>query len=87
MEITITIDDDEILEEAKKVIIEDIASRMLSQFRGSTERYCYRTVIKECVREVIKSDIDNLSDRAVTAASKSIENRAVKKLIAQLEDK
>ena len=36
-------------------------------------------------KTVSKKDIDNLSEKAVKAASKSIENRAVKKLIGKLE--
>jgi hypothetical protein len=42
-------------------------------------------MIKQIVRECIRGDIENLSDRAVAAAAKSIENRAVKKLIEKLE--
>lgn len=86
MKITIDIDDAEIIEAAKQKAIEDISDRMLNEFRHTSEKYCYRTAIKECVREVIKKDIDNLSERAVAAASKSIENRAVKKLLSKLED-
>lgn len=86
MKVTVDISDEEIMEEAKRLITEKIAERIRGEYMNS-ERYCYRNVIKECVREAIKQDIDNLSDRAVMAASKSIENRAVKKLLSKLEDK
>ena len=85
MKVTVEISDEEIMEEAKRMITEKISERIRAEYMNS-ERYCYRNVIKECVREAIKQDIDNLSDRAVMAASKSIENRAVKKLLSKLED-
>lgn len=85
MTVTLEISEDEILEEVKKVVIDKVASRIMDDYTGRTsERYCYRNVIKECVREAIKKDIDNLSDRAVAAASKSIENRAVKKMMEKM---
>ena len=80
MKLEIEIDENEILEEAKKLIVESIAGKMLNEYRNSPERYCYRNVIKECVREVIKSDIDNLSERAIKAASVSITNKGLKKV-------
>lgn len=83
MKFEIEIDENEIIEKAKQLIVEDIASRMLAQFRRTPEKYCYHTVIKECVREVIKRDIDNLSDRAVEAASVSIANKGLKKISAE----
>jgi len=87
MKITVEIDENEILEGAKAVVVKSVADGILSEYRGH-ERYTYRQVIKECVREAIKGDIDNLSERAVAAASTSIENRAIKKLMNQmLEDK
>lgn len=80
MRLTIEIDEDEILKKSRELIIEDIAGRMLNQFRNSAERYNYRNAIKECVREAIKSDLENLSDRAVQAAAVSIANKGLKKL-------
>jgi len=80
MKLEIEIDENEILEEAKKLIVESIAGKMLNEYRNTHERYCYRNVIKECVREVIKNDIDNLSERAIKAASVSITNKGLKKV-------
>ena len=84
IKVTIEIPEDEILEEVKKVVVDSVAKQIMSEYNNS-QRYCYRNVIKECVREAIKQDIDNLSDRAVEAAGKSIENKAVKKLLGKLE--
>lgn len=78
MRITIEISDDELIEEAKQVAIGRIADDIFKEYRSGG--YCYRNAIKECVREVIKRDIDELSDRAIAAASKTIENRALKKM-------
>lgn len=82
MKLTINIPEDELLEMAKTMAAERIASRILESEWG--DGCFYRRTIKEAVREVIRSDIDALSERAVRAASKSIENRAVKKLIDKL---
>lgn len=85
MQIEINLPDEEIFEMAKQIAAKHIADKIVD--RGYGEGYAYRKIIKEVVRDVIRTDIDNLSERAVSAAAKSIENRAVKKLIAQLEDK
>lgn len=76
MKIVVEIDENEILEDAKKIVAESVAKAMLSGYR---EGYTYRKVIKEVVRDYIKNDIDNLSERAVKAASVSIANKAFKK--------
>ena len=84
MKLTIDIQEDEIAEIAKQIIAERVAAEIVKSEYGNGR--FYRDTIKAAVREVIRSDIDNLSDRAVIAASKSIENRAVKKLIDKLEN-
>ena len=83
MKLTIEIPEDEILERAKEICAERVAKELYSAYSSG---YAYRKMIKEIVREVIRADIDNLSERAVSAASKSIENRAVKKLLDKLGD-
>ena len=83
MKLTLEIPEDEILERAKEICAERVAKELYSTYGEG--RY-YRNTIKEIVREVIRADIDNLSERAVSAASKSIENRAVKKLLDKLGD-
>ena len=84
MKLTIDIQEDEIADIAKQIIAERVAAEFVKSEYGNGR--FYRNTIRDVVREVIRSDIDNLSDRAVVAASKSIENRAVKKLIDKLEN-
>lgn len=81
MKIEIDIPDEELVAMIKEKLTERIAQNM---YQGWHEGYAYRKEIKEIVREVIKDDIDNLSKRAVDAASKSIENRALKKFADSL---
>lgn len=83
MEITIKIDDEEIQEMATRIIAEKIVKELNS---GHGMGYTYRRDVKAIIREILRENIDDLSGRAVAAASKSIENRAVKKLIDQLQE-
>ena len=83
MKIMFDLPEDEIIDMAKKLVAEHIADRVIES--SYSDGRFYRNTIKEVVRDVIRNDIDNLSDRAVKAASTSIENRAVKKLINKLE--
>ena len=82
---TVTIDIPE--EEIKAAVIERVADKLAkNMYNGYSEGYFYRKDIKEAVREIIKADIGNLSDRAVNAAAKSIENKAIKKMIDQMAE-
>lgn len=83
MKIELEIPDEELEQAITKILSEKLSHDLLNGYYGG---HVYRKEIKEIVREIIKSDIDNLSERAVQAASKSIENRAVKKLLNQLEE-
>lgn len=72
-------------EELKSMVMEKISERIATHmYNGWHEGYVYRKEIKEVVREFIKGDIDNLSERAVNAAAKSIENRSLKKIADSL---
>ena len=72
-------------EELKDMVMEKLTDRIATHmYNGWHEGYVYRKEIKEVVREFIKADIANLSDRAVTAAAKSIENRSLKKIAESL---
>ena len=84
MKIEVEIPDDEIIGLAKQIAAEKMAQNMVASTKYDAR--VYRNAIKEVIREVIRGDIENLSDRAVAAASKSIENKAVKKLLGKLED-
>lgn len=78
MKIVVEIDDNEIETEVKRIVTEEIAKSILKN--RSTDGYIYRRMIKDAIRETIKADIDNLSDRAVEAASVSIANKGLKKV-------
>lgn len=81
MKIEIEIPDEELKSMTMEKLSERIATHM---YNGWHEGYVYRKEIKEVVREFIKGDIDNLSERAVNAAAKSIENRSLKKIADSL---
>ena len=81
MKITVEIPD----EELKEMVMQNIADRIATNmYHGWHEGYVYKKEIKEVIREYIKDDIDNLSERAITAAAKSIENRSLKKIADSL---
>lgn len=82
MKITVEVSEDEILQSAKEFAARKIADDILTEYRSGA--YCYRHAIKDVVREVIKKDIDNLSDRAVKAASVSIADKALKKKLEKI---
>lgn len=84
MKIEIEIPDEELISAVKEKLTQRIAEHM---YRGWSEGYVYRKEIKEVVRDFIKADIDNLSERAVTAAARSIENRSLKKIADSLVQK
>lgn len=77
MKITVNIDDQELIKAAKEVAIRRIADDIFSGFRAGN---IYKNAVKECIREVIRQNIDDLSGRAVTAAAETIKNRAIKKI-------
>lgn len=83
MRLTIEIPEDEIEVMAKQIVAEHVAKTIINSEYGNGR--FYRNSIKEVIREVIRSDIDNLSERAVAAASKSIENRGIKKMLETIE--
>lgn len=83
MKIELEIKDEEVVDLAKKILAEKLVSEIDS---GHGFGWTYRKDVKEIIREVLKERMDDLSERAVQAASKSVENRAVKKLIDKLKD-
>lgn len=81
MKIELEIDEKEILDGAVAIVTSELAKKILGEAYAG---HVYRDMIKQIVRECIRGDIENLSDRAVAAAAKSIENKAVKKMINKL---
>ena len=84
MKIEIELADAEIKEAVLDIIAHDYAKRLDAE-RG-TVKYVTRTEIKEVIRGLLRERMDEYAELAVNAASKSIENRAVKKLLAKLEE-
>lgn len=84
MKIEIELTDAEIKEAVLDIIANDYAKRLDAE--RSTVKYVTRTEIKEVIRGLLRERMDEYAELAVNAASKSIENRAVKKLLAKLEE-
>lgn len=84
MKIEIEVTDAEIKEAVLDIIAHDYAERLDAE--RSAVKYVTRTEIKEVIRGLLRERMDEYAELAVKAASKSIENRAVKKLLAKLEE-
>jgi len=84
MKIEIELTEAEIKEAVLGIIAHDYADRLDAEH--STVKYVTRKEIKEVIRELLRERMDEYADLAVNAASKSIENRAVKKLLKKLEE-
>ena len=84
MKIEIELADAEIKEAVLDIIAHDYAKRLDAE--RSTVKYVTRTEIKEVIRGLLRERMDEYAELAVNAASKSIENRAVKKLLAKREE-
>lgn len=84
MEITIQIDGVQIAGMIEQQIVDEATRQLLS---GHGLGWTYRKDVKEVIRDVIRANIDDLSQRAVDAAAKSIENRADKRAVDELAEK
>lgn len=84
MEITIQIDGARIAGMIEQDIVEEATKQLLA---GHGLGWTYRKDVKEMIRDVIRANIDDLSQRAVDAAAKSIENRAYKRAVDELAEK
>lgn len=84
MKIEIELTDAEIKKAVLDIIAHDYAKRLDAEC--STVKYVTRKEIKEVIRGLFRERMDEYAELAVNAASKSIENRAVKKLLAKLEE-
>lgn len=84
MKVTIDIPDEEIREEVKRILTGQIAKRMYGEWIG--EGYVYHRAIKDVIRELIRQNLDDLSDRAVYAAAKTISNKGIKKLLEDMQN-
>ncbi len=82
MKITIEIDEEEIKRETEDLIKQRIANKFEQEmYQGGSRKmsYIYHNMIKECIRYVLKENIEDISERATKAAATTIANRAIKK--------
>ena len=85
MKLTIEINDQTVSEHIEKLIAEQIADELGAGKEHLS--YRYHTEVREIIREVMRENYDALAKEAVSAAAKSIENRAVKnKVLKALEE-
>ena len=79
MKIVIEIDDDKLREqleeEVRRVVIQDAVEETRKAWGNG---YRFRTDAKAVMREVIRENMDIFADKAIAAAAKSIENRAIR---------
>lgn len=75
MKITIEIDDEKLQEEVYRMVVEEAVAGIRKSWG---EGHRFRADTKAVMREVIRENMDNFAERAIAAAAKSIENRAVR---------
>lgn len=85
MELNITLTDEEIKEAVLGIVAKRIAED-LDVEKYSSLKYVTRKEVKAVIRDLLKEHMDELAGRAVSAAAKSIENRAVKKLLDRISE-
>lgn len=90
MKITIEIDNEAIKQNVTDIVSKQIAQELYKELRGERNislTYRYHIEVRKIIREVLKENYDALAKEAVSAAAKSIENRALKeKIRAALEE-
>lgn len=82
MTINIELTDEEIKEAVLQIVAEKLAKSLNSEFPTSIQ-YITRKEVKAVIRELLKEQMDDLSERAVAAAAKSIENKGIKKMLEE----
>lgn len=79
MKIVIEIDDDKLREQLEDEVRSILIREAVEAARKSWgEGYRFRNDTKAVMREVIRENMDMFADKAIAAAAKSIENRAVR---------
>lgn len=90
MELTIEVDNKAIEQAVTEAVTNQLAAELYKELRGSrqdTLSYMYHTEIRDIIRQVMRENYDALAKEAISAAAKSIENRALKeKIKAVLEE-
>lgn len=91
MKIEIEIPDEELREAVKYALVRNAVEQIetdLWEKSWGTSRYMrmYDKAITEGIRSLLKEHIEDLSNRAVKAAAKSIHNKGIKKLLTELSE-
>ena len=85
MKITIEIDEQEIMEEVKAVVVRNavkyVEEKLYKTEYANYDRRIYHEGIKEAVRETVKKNAENILDRAVNYAGEYIGKKGLKKMI------
>lgn len=85
MKITIEIDEQEIMEEVKAVVIRNAVKKVEEDLYhdpyGNINRRVYKDGINEGVRETVKKHFDDIINRAVDYAGEYIGKKGLKKMI------
>lgn len=81
MEYRIGIDEGKIAKLVEERLVEELTDAVKQSWGIG---YAFRRDCKEVMREVIRENIDDFAERAIAAAAKSIENRAIKQKMNEL---
>lgn len=84
MKITIDIDEREVVEAVKELIIKNAVKDIEYDIyggRGSYSKHIYVDAIKDAVRETVKKHADDIINRAVDAGGLYIGKKGLKKMI------
>lgn len=85
MKITIDIDEQEIMEEVKAVVVRNavkyVEEKLYKIEYANYDRRIYHEAIKEAVRETVKKNAENILDPAVNYAGEYIGKKGLKKMI------
>ena len=86
MKITIDIDEQEIADAVKELVIRNAVKSIEEDIyggRGSYSKHVYVDAIKDAVRETVKKNTDDIINRAVEAGGLYIGKKGLKKMIEE----
>ena len=84
MKITIDIDEQEIAQAVKELVIKNAVRNIEEDIyggRGTYSKHVYVDAIKDAVRETVKKNADDIINRAVDAGGLYIGKKGLKKMI------
>lgn len=84
MTITIEVSDEELKDKIMEIVAERAASGIFDKMGRA--KYMFDRDIQRAVKEMLKDNIEEITDRAVLSASRAIEYRGVKKLMDKFTD-